>query len=58
MSAFSQTPKKKVTKPPKTVSDEHCIHVGDHLFGPRRVSAIEPLLAAVLLAKEPLLLLQ
>jgi len=44
--------KKDVIKPSKTVSDEHCMTVGDHLFGPRRVSAVQPLLAAVLLAKE------
>ena len=60
MTAFSQTlcEKKYVTKPSKTVSDEHCMNVGVQLFGLRRVSAVEPLLAAVLLAKEPLLLLQ
>jgi hypothetical protein len=60
MPTISQTlrEEKDITKPSKTVSDEHCTNVGDHLFGPRRVSAVKPLLAAVLVAKEPLLLLQ
>jgi hypothetical protein len=49
---------KNFTKPSKTVSDEHCMNMGDNLFAPCRVSAVEPLLAAVLLAKELLLLVQ